>query len=114
MRSILVDWASLAALWEAEGVLALLPPFCCLTLGSSEDFGLVLGGAVRVGVDVMDLNEEWIRVTGRDNRWMEVMIDYVDLATSAIDGFELKDLHCKLNQYVITGVKPLPAPACTL
>jgi hypothetical protein len=44
-------------------------------LGSSEDFGLVLGGAVRVGVDVMDLNERLIRVMGRDNRWMEFMFD---------------------------------------
>ena len=54
IRSILVEAASLAADWEAEGALVLLPPFCCLTLGSSEDFGLVLGGAHRWGVLVME------------------------------------------------------------
>jgi hypothetical protein len=35
-------------------VLVLLPPFFCLILGSSEDLGLVLGGAVRAGVVAMD------------------------------------------------------------
>ena len=57
IRSILAEAASLLAVWEAEGALALFPPFCCLTLGSSEDFALVLGGAERRGVDVMDLRD---------------------------------------------------------
>lgn len=62
-RCILVAWASLAAVWEAEGALAaLFPPFCCFTFGSSEDFGLVFGGAKSGRVVVMD------RVVGRRGR----------------------------------------------
>lgn len=68
-----MEAASLAADWVAEGVLVLLPPFCCLTLGSSEDLGWVLGGADRWGVHVMGRQDNWrVEATrcvrGRDNR----------------------------------------------
>lgn len=76
----MVEWASLAADWEAEGVLVLLPPFCCLTLGSSEDFGLVLATADSVGVDVMgrvcDIDGVMLVIMGRDSLWREFILVY--------------------------------------
>lgn len=56
--------------------MVLLPPFCCFCLGSSEDFGLVLGGAERYGVVLMGrrVSDVWWRRRGRVKWLMDRMI----------------------------------------